>query len=297
MKTRILFASFFLSSSLMINAQVPKWKDLAYSNVSPQQKLDIYLPVKGKGPFPVIVAIHGGGWRTGDKADGQVKAMLTGLNRGYAVVSINYRLSDEAHGLELLHDVKAAIRWIRANATIYHLKTDKIAVWGNSAGGHLSTLAGTTGDVLRIDDLTLGNPTFSSRVQAVVDWYGPINFLTMDYQYNILDQNGAKHNTDQSAESKMIDKKITQAVEEVKAVNPTTYISVDDPPFFIEHGTRDMIVPYLQSTVFADSIYKVLGPDKVQLRLLEGAAHDDPEFKNPNNLNLVFAFLDKYIKN
>lgn len=298
MKKNIVFIILLAAVCPKLNAQLPKWKDIPYATVSPSQKLDIYIPEKGIGPFPVIVSIHGGGWQSGDKASGHVKPMLNGLSRGYAIVSINYRLSDEAKGLQLLHDVKAAIRWIRANAATYRLKVDKIAVWGNSAGAHLSALAGTTGGVGgATEDYSLGNPRLSSSVQAVVDWFGPINLGTMDYQNDILDQNGAIHNTNHSAEFKVIGKLVTQAPAKVKEFNPTTYLSKDDPPFFIEHGTMDMTVPYLQSAVFADSAYKVLGTDKVHFRLLDGAAHEDKAFSDPKNIDLVFAFLDKYIKN
>ena len=96
-----------------------KWLDIAYASLSPAQKLDIYLPDEGDGPFPVIVSVHGGAFKFGDKADGQLTPMLEGLKRGYAVVSINYRMSGEALFPKNIHDVKAAIRWVRANAKQY----------------------------------------------------------------------------------------------------------------------------------------------------------------------------------
>lgn len=141
-----------------------KWPDVAYAQVSAAQKLDIYLPEDGDGPFPVIVAIHGGAFRMGDKADGQHTPMLEGLERGYAVVSINYRMSGEAIFPAAVYDVKAAIRWIRANAASYHFNAEKIAVWGGSAGGHLAAMAGVSGGVAELEDLSLGAAEFSSRV-------------------------------------------------------------------------------------------------------------------------------------
>lgn len=121
-----------------------KWLDLAYASASPAQKLDIYLPDAGDGPFPVIMAVHGGAFMGGDKADMQLKPMLEGLARQYAVVSINYRLSGESLFPAQIHDVKTAIRWVKANARRYALDGSRIALWGGSAGGHLSALAGTS---------------------------------------------------------------------------------------------------------------------------------------------------------
>jgi len=147
-----------------------KWLDIAYASKSPAQKLDIYLPDAGDGPFPVILSIHGGAFKGGDKGDNQVVPMLEGVRRGYAVVSINYRLSGEAISPAQINDIKAAVRWIRANAKQYKFNPDKIAAWGGSAGGNLAALLGTSGDVKELEDGSQGNANQSSRVQAVVDW-------------------------------------------------------------------------------------------------------------------------------
>jgi len=273
-----------------------KFLDVAYAQASPAQKLDIYLPDTGNGPFPVIVSIHGGGFEMGDKADGQVNAMLEGLKRGYAVVSVNYRLSGEAVFPAQIQDVKAAIRFLRANAKTYKLNPDKMASWGGSAGGHLAALLGTTGDVATFDDPTLGNARYSSRVQAVVDWFGPIRFDQMDAQFQASGNGRASHSAATSPESRLLGKAVTQAPELVKRASPATYISKNDPPFFLEHGTADPMVPTEQSKNFYAELVKVLGEDKVALTLLEGAGHGGPQFETPENLKKVFAFLDKYLK-
>ena len=157
-----------------------KYLDIPYASLSSAEKLDIYLPDEGEGPFPVIVSIHGGAFMGCDKADGQVVPMLEGLKRGYAVVSVNYRLSWEARFPALVHDVKAAVRWMRANADRYHFDRSKIAAWGRSAGGYLSVMLGTSAGVKELEDFSLGNPDQPCDIQAVVDWFGPTNFLTMD---------------------------------------------------------------------------------------------------------------------
>lgn len=273
-----------------------KWQDVAYAQTSAAQKLDIYLPEEGDGPFPVIVSIHGGAFRIGDKADGQLTPMLEGLKRGYAVVSINYRMSGEALFPAAVHDVKAAIRWIRANAETYHLNAEKIAVWGGSAGGHLAAMAGVTGGVAGLEDLSLGNAEFSSRVQAVVDWFGPINFLTMDEAFKASGKGRPDHNEAGSPESQYLGQKITEIPELVKASNPETYISADDPPFLIQHGTEDPLVPTEQSIHFAHELEKVVGTEKCTLTLLQGAKHGGREFSTRENLERVFAFLDQHLK-
>jgi acetyl esterase/lipase len=274
-----------------------KWLDVAYATTSKAQKMDIYLPNEKQKKYPVIVHIHGGAFLMGDKADGQLTPVLAALARGYAVISINYRLTGEAKFPAQIQDVKAAIRFIRANANTYNLKTDKIAVWGGSAGGHLSALVATSGDVTDLEDLTLGNPTQSSRVQAVVDWFGPINFLTMDAHFKASGKGKPDHNDADSPESRLWGKAIQTIPDLVKMANPETYISVDDPVFFIQHGSIDKLVPTQQSVEFAEKLTAILGQDKVAMEVLEGANHGGSAFGTPENLAKVFRFLDKHLKN
>jgi acetyl esterase/lipase len=274
-----------------------KWLDVAYATTSNAQKMDIYLPNEKQDKYQVIVHIHGGAFMFGDKADGQLTPVLTALQRGYAVISINYRLSGEAKFPAQIQDVKAAIRFIRANADKYALKADKIAVWGGSAGGHLSALAATSGDIKELEDLSLGNPTQSSRVQAVVDWFGPINFLTMDNHFKASGKGKQDHNAADSPESKLWGKAIQTIPDTVKIANPETYISADDPVFFIQHGSIDKLVPTQQSVEFAEKLTAILGKDKVTIEILEGANHGGKAFETSENVAKVLDFLDKYLKN
>ena len=274
-----------------------KYLNISYAKISPAQKLDVYLPEGIANKVPVIVSVHGGAFMFGDKRDEQVKPMLEGIKRGYAVVSINYRMSGEAKFPANINDVKAAIRWIRANAKKYHFDSDKIAIWGGSAGGNLASLAGISGDVKELEDLSLGNAAYSSRVQAVVDWFGPTNFLKMDEQLRETGNGKPNHSDADSPESKVLGKKITEIPDLVKAANPETYITPDDPPFFIEHGTKDGTVPTQQSKEFYSKLIKVLGKEKVSIKLLEGAKHGGPEFDEPANIDLVFKFLNNQFLN
>lgn len=313
MNSKYLFAIFLVSLSfiayLHTAAQPPggmpkakteqinnKWLDIAYATTSLAQRMDIYIPENGNGPFPVIISIHGGAFMMGDKADGQLNPMLEGLKRGYAVVSINYRMSGEAIFPALVHDVKAAIRYVRANAAKYKLNPDKIAAWGGSAGGYLSAIAGTSGDIKSLEDLSLGNAAYSSKVQAVVDWFGPIDFLQMDLQLKASGKGKPDHSEANSPESKILGKQITLIPELVAVANPTTYISSDDPVFFMQHGSEDRLVPTEQSVNFAAALEKVLGKDKVYFEILKGANHGGPAFETPENLQKIFQFLDRHLK-
>ena len=222
--------------------------------------------------------------------------MLEGLKHGYAVVGVNYRLSGEALYPAQINDIKAALRFLRANASEYNLDKEKFATWGGSAGGNLAAMAGTSGDVIELEDLSLGNAGESSRVQAVVDWFGPIDFLQMDPQFIASGKGKADHSEAGSPESMLLGQKITNIPELVKLANPTTYISADDPPFLIQHGTEDMMVPTQQSENFAAALQKVFGNEKVNLTLLQGANHGGKQFEDASNLKIVFEFLDKSLK-
>lgn len=193
----------------------PTYKDLAYATVSSAQKLDLYIPTASSGPFPVIIMVHGGGFMMGDKADG---AGLTGVDQllaaGYAVASINYRLSSEVTYPAQINDAKVAVRFLRANAEKYNLNSDKFGAWGASAGGSLVSLLGTTCGVKELEG-DLGNNDQSSCVQAVVDWFGPIDFLKMDEQFAGTNC-PATHNDASSPESKLVGAAIQTVPDLVK---------------------------------------------------------------------------------
>ena len=150
--------------------------DVPFSDRSKALRLNLVLPNEGDGPFPLVVFIHGGGWLTGDKNHVQTQSVYRLLYAGYAVCCINYRLSDEAKWPLPLHDCKAAIRFLRANAQRFNLDTERIGLVGNSAGGHLAALMGTTNGQKEYEDLTMGCGEYSSDVQAVFVWFGVYDF-------------------------------------------------------------------------------------------------------------------------
>ncbi len=151
---------------------------LSYPQGSPA--IDLWVP-NGSGPFPVVLYVHGGAWLEGDRGEAAPIAPRL-ASRGYVVASIDYRLSGAARFPAQIQDAKAAVRWLRAHAGDYDLDEGRIAAWGSSAGAHLAALLGTSGGVAALEDLAQGGFARSSRVQAVVDWYGPTDFRQMDAQ-------------------------------------------------------------------------------------------------------------------
>lgn len=273
-----------------------KFLDIPYASFSDAEKLDIYLPESGDGPFPVFLQIHGGGFEIGDKRDLQFLPFLKVIDRGCAMVSMNYRLSGEAVFPAAVQDVKAAVRWIRANQAQYHLDGNRIAACGGSAGANLAAMLGVTGNVDEFDDSKFGNMEYPAHVQVVVDWFGPIDFLTMDEQAT---QNGfglTDHSEPFSPESKYLGSPIREIPEKVKSANPTTYIHPGMPPFFIQHGSDDYLVPVQQSINFAKAITDRFPENLVQFEIIEHAGHGDSQFETDGNLNKVFTFLEKHLK-
>lgn len=268
-----------------------KHLDISYDTHSPSQKLDIYLPDNLMDKHPVIIAIHGGAFMMGDKADIQLKAPLEGVKRNYAVVSLNYRLSGEAIFPAQINDITKAIIFVKENAKTYHLDSNKIALWGGSAGGNLSALAGT----LCSKQDTLNK--LICNVQAVVDWFGPINFLTMDQQFLKSGKAEPSHSASNSPESQYLGATITHIQSIVTQANPETYISPQTPPFFIQHGDEDPLVPLEQSIEFSHKLINVIGDKNVKFEILKGAKHGGSAFESAENLDKIFNFLDYYLKN
>jgi acetyl esterase/lipase len=273
-----------------------KWLDLPYASISESQKLDIYLPPKGDGPFPVILHLHGGAFAIGDKRDIHILPILQGLQRGYTVVSANYRLSGEAIFPAGLQDIKAAIRWLRANQREYHLDGNRIAAWGGSAGGNYAAMVCLTADVAELNDLSLGNPEYPCHIQAAVDWFGPTDFLKMDEQFIESGLGLPDHSQADSPESRYIGAKITDVPEKVQRANPMTYIRADMPPILIQHGRMDALVPVQQSMIFVQKLEELVSHERFELDILEKAGHGDPLFETEENMSRVFQFIDRYLK-
>jgi len=269
--------------------------DIPYASQSPTQVLDFFLPDRGSRPYPVVAWFHPGGYSMGDKGMMMDLLLPPLLASGYAVVGVNYRLTGEALYPAQILDAKAAIRWIRATASQYHCNTEKIASWGCSAGATLAALLGTSAQVKELEDLTMGNPTTSSRVCAVVDWYGPIDMLQMDTQLIELGYK-AVHNTADSEMSRLFGGLMTGFPEKCQAMNPIRYITPEAPPFYIQHGKSDDLVPYLQSVRLAEALRAVMAPEKVVLEMIERAGHFSGIHQSTENINKILVFLNRYLK-
>ncbi len=273
-----------------------KWLDLPYAPISQAQKLDIYLPEEGDDPFPIILHIHGGAFAIGDKRDIHLLPFLEGIRRGYAVVSVNYRLSGEAIFPAGLQDIKASIRWLKANGEKYHLDGNRIAACGGSAGGNYAAMICLTADVSEFDDLSLVNTEYPCNVQAAVDWFGPTDFSKMDEQLSESGFGPCDHNQENSPESRYLGAKIPEIPVKVQLANPMTYIHENMPPILIQHGRMDSMVPVQQSIIFVQKLEKYVSHDRFEFEIIENAGHGDPLFETEENMNKVFAFLDKHLK-
>jgi acetyl esterase/lipase len=244
-----------------------------------RNRLDLYLPEKAQGPLPLIVFIHGGGWSAGSKDGCPGVAML---EKGYAVASINYRLSQHAVFPAQIEDCKAAIRWLRANAKQYGYDASRVAVWGHSAGGHLSALLGTSGGVKEWD--VGGNLDQSSRVQAVIDWSGPTDFGA--FAIFLRDPN--------SPVGRLLGCTPSENMGKAAKASPITFVSKDSAPFLIVHGDKDNLVPLSQAERLTDALKKA--GVEVTLRVLAGVGHGGPEYMNAENRKAVEEFLEKHLR-
>jgi acetyl esterase/lipase len=268
--------------------------NIPYAVQSTAQKLDIYLPEGVQGAMPVIVWLHPGGFTMGDK--NMIKPLIDPiLARGYAAVSVNYQLAGEALFPAQIYDAKAAVRWVRANAGKYNFDPNKIAAWGISAGSTLAALLGTSGHVKELEDLSMGNAAESARVNAVVSWYGPTDFFTVDSQHFQLGHK-PKQGTESSGESKLMGGSISKVPEKYRAASAIIHITDACPPFYIQHGKADEVIPYLQSVMFASALEAVIGKAKVTLNLIENAGHFDRIHSSTSNINASLDFLDRQLK-
>ena len=260
-------------------------RDIAYvTNGHERQKLDLFIPPGATSSLPLIIWVHGGAWRGGSK---EHCPALRYLERGYAVASINYRLSQHAIFPAQIEDCKAAVRWLRLHAKENNLDPNRFGAWGISAGGHLVALLGTSGDVKGLD--AGENLNVSSRVQAVVDFFGPTDFTQMS---KFSPRNAPfDHDAADSPESRLIGGAIQQHKDKAATANPITYVSKNDPPFLIMHGDEDNLVPYQQSELLCEALQNAGVP--VTLKIIEGAGHG---FGGAEIDAQVAEFLDKHLK-
>lgn len=250
---QFLLLAFYLTLATVGRAQVEipagvsVARDVVYIIVDEDTLLlDVYYHKEIDKPEPLVIWIHGGGWRKGSKD--RPRAAVELLGHGFAVASINYRLSDRALFPAQIMDCKAAVRWLKHRSDKFNIDSGRVGVWGASAGGHLSALVGTSWHVKKWDAIG-DNQDVSSGVQAVCDWYGPTDFLKMD------DRPGKfVHNDPDSPEGRLIGGPIQENKRKTKSANPITYIKKGSPPFLIMHGKLDELVLWEQSQLLYDAL-------------------------------------------
>ena len=272
------------------NKNVTTIRDIPYAdNDNPRQKLDLFLPKTRKSdkPLPVVAFIHGGAWLAGNKNGGGRMVAPYVASGEYAGASIAYRLSQEAIWPAQIHDCKAAIRWLKANAKKHKLDPDRIAVWGTSAGGHLAAMLGVSGDVKQLEGKIGGNLEFDSRVACVVNWFGPTDMLTIG-KY----PSGLKHDAPNSPEAKLLGGAIHENKHAARSASPVTHASKGDAPTLTMHGTEDRTVPFNQGERIHEALTKA-GVDSVFVKMI-GAGHGG--FRQPETQERVKAFIEKYLR-
>jgi acetyl esterase/lipase len=287
-----MLISFLCLLMTFAAADIPKSvttdRDITYASVEDKDlKLDVYWHPESSEPMPLVVWIHGGAWRKGNK---ETPRALPILEKGYALASIQYRLTTEAIFPAQIHDCKAAIRWLRKNASRYNIDPNRIGVWGPSAGGHLVALLGTSGDVPELEG-ALGVTDVSSRVQAVCDWFGPTDLLRMNDIHGNID-----HDAPDSPESQLIGAPIQANPDLAARANPITYVSSDDPPFLIMHGARDFTVIKHQSELLHTALQKTGVSSNLIIIDDQGHGFNARNRNRDHIFRHVEAFFDRELK-
>lgn len=246
--------------------------------------LDLHMP-KGVANPPLVVFMHGGSWRAGQRTNPAMKWIVS---KGFALASIDYRLSQQAVFPAQIFDCKGAVRWLRANASKYGYDARRIAISGASAGGHLAVLLGTSGDEKELEGEVGGHPEASSRVQAIVDFYGPTDF--------ILRAKEQPEFTDKPTGQvfQLLGHGVKEREDRAKLASGAWHVTADDPPLLAIHGTKDARVRPNQTQRIHDA-YQALGLES-SVHLVEGAGHGGKGFDTAEVQAVVTAFLEKHLK-
>jgi acetyl esterase/lipase len=268
-----------------------RFPDIRYSDSHDKNLLDIYLPETGAGPFPTIIFLHGGAYVGGDKNDMQIGVVADALNRGYALVSVEQRLLPDGLFPYPLFDFKAAIRFLRENAETYMLDERRFVTSGASAGAYHALMAAATQDIPAYEDLSMGSPGASSRVAAVIGFYGVYDLIMQSRFTNDAPpmMPGAPV-FDFAAMFLGADPREKPGL--AYFADPTNFVTDKMPPTLLQAGTADEVVPTPASVALAERIRAVCGDARVRLDLLEGAAHGDPRFNGKENQDIIFGWLE-----
>ena len=274
-------------------------EDVQYGSL-PEQKLDLYLPEKAEGPLPLIIYVHGGGWTLGTKTMGALDCIIDAVDYGYAVMSVDYRLAPAVSFPEYIFDVKTAVRWARAHAEQYGLDKDRFAMIGDSAGGHITLTVGFTAGRPEYEGAEYGWAEESSAVQVICDMYGPaVLWADADKWYSETKVHRMKTLTPPGEpEPPTMEELAFGGANKnlLKLISPISLVHKDIPPTMIQQGAEDSVVHYYNSTLLAERIEQVCGPERVHLVLYPDRNHSDKGFMTKENCLEVLAFFDKYLK-
>jgi acetyl esterase/lipase len=264
-------------------------KDVVFARVGEESlALDIYRPDKVVQP-PTVLYLHGGGWAVGDKADGSSERLEQLARNGVAVASANYRLTPMATYPAQIHDVKAAVRWLRAKGAQKGLAVDRLAVWGASAGAYLASMAGLTAGDSDLEGTVGDHRDKSSAVQAVVSWFGPSD-LAQTSRRTWLERRifGVPF---ENALFKL--ETIALDNSEVREGSPINRVGPGAPPFLIAHGSLDRMVAESEGRALHDALVRY-GCD-VTMMILGGAGHEDPKFDSEVHLAMTALWLKAHL--
>ncbi len=300
MKQLTFLLLLFASYSGFSQSYSKSWKDINYAGDSlVYHKLDIYLPEKVKPKYPVVISIYGSAWMANNAKGADLSTLGKALlEAGFAVVTPNHRSSFDAKFPAQVNDIKAVIRFVRANAEKYQIDTSFVGITGSSSGGSLAAMAGTSGNVKKftlgsataeIEGTTGNNAAFSSSVDAVVDWFGPTNMLVMDS----CGGTDFIHNDVKSPASLYIGGPIQDNKDKTLLASPITYIDENDPPFLIFHGDKDRVVPHCQSVIFYEALKNAKVP--CQFVSVSGGGHG-PGVQVAQNLKMMTDFFVREMK-
>jgi acetyl esterase/lipase len=282
------------------------WLDVKFGP-DPRQSMDIWLPDEGDGPFPLIVFVHGGGWVGGDKRENTMPGAFKVMSQGYAMAAINYRIAPDVVWPAPLEDVRAGIRYLRAHAAEYNLKTDKIAAWGNSAGAHILNMVAALGGRPIMKGKELGNPEVDDSLQCLVSLYGPSDMYQVDLCNRLTEDDvvnatgGTEVRNDQGEgmvfpHNLIMGFKCSRNAAAASFGSPVNFVTPDFPPAYLMHGISDPVVPYTQSVSFRNKINETCyDNNRCKLKLFEGATHGDPCMKTNEVVDDILDFIDAAI--
>ena len=285
-----------------------KQLDVRYSDVSPNHVLDVYLPESGCGRSPAIVFVHGGGFLGGRKNYGALAPILACVSQGYALISVEYRLSMEATWPACVHDVKCALRFVTSHADELGIDPERIVLWGTSAGGGINNAVAATLSEGQWDDPSLGHAGVRPRVAALVNWFAVADWGSFAFHHNIptdktfLVTNPTVADAQQYVAQgwkRVEDAELGFAIEDdlprAFAASPIQMVENEFLPTLFQHGTADVVVPFGDSVRMAQTVNCRVRPGLATVWPMVGETHGGPRFYAPDNIVATMRWIDERI--